>query len=71
MSHPVGAVIEAHHGLAMRCSCPMCSTNRPMIARMTDLARYLDLPNPSDAVPEWVLGLRERLAIRTQASGSG
>ena len=66
MSHPVGAVIEAHHGLCNAVFMPyVLGFNRPMIeTRMTDLARYLDLPNPSfDAVLEWVLGLRERLGI--------
>ena len=66
MSHPVGAVIEAHHGLCNAVFMPyVLGFNRSMIeSRMTDLARYLDLPHPSfDAVLEWVLGLRERLGI--------
>ena len=66
LSHPAGAVLDTHHGLTNAVVMPyVLAFNRAEIeSRMTDLARYLDLPNPSfGAVLEWVLGLRERIGI--------
>ena len=66
MSHPVGAVLGAHHGLCNAVFMPyVLGFNRPAIRqRMNHLARYLGLPNKGfAAVLEWILGLRERLGI--------
>lgn len=66
LSHPCGAVLDTHHGLTNAVVMPyVLDFNRPAIEdRMTDLARYLDLPDPSFAgVLDWVLDLRERIGI--------
>ena len=66
LSHPCGAVHDTHHGLTNAVVMPyVLAFNRPAIEhRMTALARYLDLPNPSfDAVQDWVLALRAELDI--------
>ncbi len=66
LSHPCGAVLDTHHGLTNAVVMPyVLDFNRPAIAeKMTALARYLDLPNPSFAgVLDWVLDLRERIGI--------
>ena len=66
LSHPCGAVHDTHHGLTNAVIMPyVLAFNRSAIEqRMTALARYLDLPNPSfDAVQDWVLALRAELDI--------
>ncbi|MFQ5958854.1 MAG: iron-containing alcohol dehydrogenase [Alphaproteobacteria bacterium] len=66
LSHPIGAVHDTHHGLTNAVVMPyVLDFNRPAIeARLTALARYLDLADPSfDAVKSWVLGLRRDLGI--------
>lgn len=66
MSHPIGGVIGAHHGLCNAVVMPyVLHFNQAVIAdKMTVLARHLGLPQTSFAgVMEWVLGLRERLKI--------
>ena len=66
LSHPCGAVLDTHHGLTNAVVMPyVLDFNRPAIEdRMTALARYLALPNPSfAAVLDWVLDLRERIGI--------
>ena len=66
LSHPIGAVHDKHHGLTNAVVMPyVLDFNRPAIeARLTALARYLDLPDPSfDAVKKWVLELRAELEI--------
>lgn len=66
MAHPLGAVHGLHHGLTNAVVMPfVLCVNRSMIAdRMTDLARYLDLPDPSFmAVLDWVLALRAEIGI--------
>ena len=66
LSHPCGAVLDTHHGLTNAVVMPyVLAFNRPAIdERMSALARYLGLPNPSfDAVLDWVLDLRERIGI--------
>ena len=71
LSHPVGAVLGSHHGLLNAVVMPYVLVfNRDAIAdRMTDLARALDLPNPSfDTLLSWVLSLREDLGIPHQLS---
>ena len=66
LSHPCGAVLNTHHGLTNAVVMPyVLAFNRPTIEdKLTDLARYLDLANPSfDAVQNWVLELRRTVAI--------
>jgi len=66
MSHPIGAVHDKHHGLTNAVVMPyVIDFNRPAIDdRMTALARYLDLPDPSfEAVMAWVLELRAAFGI--------
>jgi hypothetical protein len=66
MSHPCGAVLNTHHGLTNAVVMPyVLAYNRLAIAdRMAALARYLGLAAPSfDAVLDWILSLREELAI--------
>lgn len=66
LSHPCGALLDSHHGLTIEIVMPyVLAFNRPAIdARMTALARYLDLPSPSfQAVLDWVLALRQEIGI--------
>jgi alcohol dehydrogenase class IV len=66
MSHPIGAVHDKHHGLTNAVVMPyVMDFNRPAIDdRMTALARYLDLPDPSfEAAMAWVLELRAAFGI--------
>jgi alcohol dehydrogenase class IV len=66
LSHPIGAIYDTHHGLTNAVLMPyVLSFNRPAIeAKMTRLARFLDLPAPSfDTLLAWTLALRQRLAI--------
>jgi alcohol dehydrogenase class IV len=74
MSHPCGAILNTHHGLTNAVVMPYVLVfNRPAIEeRLTALARYLDLPDPSfRAVFDWVLGLREELEIPNDLSALG
>ena len=74
MSHPVGAVLGAHHGLCNAVFMPfVLGFNRPAIGeRMAHLARYLDLPGSGfDAVLRWVLDLRETLGIPHSSEALG
>jgi hypothetical protein len=66
LSHPVGGVIGAHHGLLNAIVMPyVLRFNRSAIeGRMTDLSRALGLPNPGfDTILAWVLSLRADLEI--------
>ncbi|MDX1528626.1 MAG: iron-containing alcohol dehydrogenase, partial [Gammaproteobacteria bacterium] len=66
MSHPCGAVLDTHHGLTNAVVMPYVLVfNRAEIEeKLTALARYLDLGNPSfDSVLQWVLELRQRIGI--------
>jgi alcohol dehydrogenase class IV len=66
LSHPVGAVYDAHHGLTNAVVMPyVLEFNRAAIeAKMTRLAAWLGLPNPSfGAVMAWVLALRKEIGI--------
>ena len=57
MSHPCGAVLNTHHGLTNAVVMPYVLVfNRTAIEdKITALARYLDLPDPSfQAVVDWV-----------------
>ena len=66
LSHPCGAVLNTHHGLTNAVVMPYVLVfNRPAIEdRLTALARYLALPQPSfQAVLDWVLELRRTIGI--------
>jgi alcohol dehydrogenase len=66
LSHPIGAVLDTHHGLTNAVAMPYVLVfNRDAIAlRITRLARYLGLPRADfDGFLEWVLQLRQRLQI--------
>ncbi len=66
LSHPVGALYDTHHGLTNAVFMPyVLAHNREAIEhKMTRLAAWLDLPNPSfDAVLAWVMDLRALLEI--------
>jgi alcohol dehydrogenase class IV len=66
LSHPAGAVLGTHHGLTNAVVMPYVLVfNRVEIEeKLTDLARYLNLPDPSfRAVLDWVLALREQIGI--------
>jgi len=66
LSHPCGAVLNTQHGLTNAIVMPyVLQRNRSAIEdKATDLARFLDLSNPSlDSLLDWVINLREQLAI--------
>ena len=66
LSHPVGALYDAHHGLTNAVFMPyVLAFNRQAIEdRLARLARYLDLPGDgADGVMEWVLALRRDIGI--------
>ena len=66
LSHPVGAVYDTHHGLTNAVVMPYVLVfNREAIDdKMTRLAAWLGLPNPSfAAIMDWVMALRSELAI--------
>ncbi len=74
LAHPLGAVYDAHHGMLNAILMPyVLRANETAIAdKMTALARYLNLPNPSFmAVLDWVLSLRERIGIPHNLSALG
>jgi alcohol dehydrogenase class IV len=66
MSHPIGAYVDAHHGLTNAIVMPyVLDRNRDAIdSRMTELARYLGLEGEGTSpIIQWVLHLREQLEI--------
>ena len=66
MSHPIGGVIGAHHGMTNAVVMPyVLAFNRAAIEdKMTVLSSYLGLEKPGFiGAMDWVLGLRERLGI--------
>ena len=74
MSHPLGAQLDAHHGLANAIVMPyVLDRNRAAIhERMVDLARYLNLEGEgTDAVISWVRQLRETLDIPNTLAAVG
>ncbi len=74
LAHPLGALYDAHHGTLNAILMPyVLLANRAAIAeRITSLARYLDLPQPSfDAFLDWVLALREKIGIPHTLAGIG
>ena len=67
ISHPLGALYNTHHGLTNAVVMPyVLEFNREAIdERMTRLARFLGLPNPSfKAVMVWILALRKEIGIQ-------
>jgi alcohol dehydrogenase class IV len=67
LSHPCGSLLDTHHGLTNGVVMPyVLAFNADAIeAKMTALARYLNLPNPSGkSVLDWVLRLREQIGIQ-------
>jgi alcohol dehydrogenase class IV len=74
LSHPIGALFDTHHGLTNAVVLPYVMVfNRPVIeAKAEYLARVLGLRKPGfEALLEWTLGLRERLAIPPTLTGIG
>ena len=66
VSHSLGAVYDAHHGLLNAIVMPyMLQANRPVIEdEMARAARYLDLPKQNfDGMLDWILDLRSELGI--------
>jgi alcohol dehydrogenase class IV len=66
LSHPCGSLLDTHHGLTNGVVMPyVLAFNADAIEeKMTALARYLDLPNPSgESVQGWVLELRKQIGI--------
>jgi alcohol dehydrogenase class IV len=74
LSHPCGAVLNTHHGLTNAVVMPyVLIFNRSAIEeKMTSLARYLGLPDPSfQAVLDWILALREAIGIPSDLAALG
>ena len=66
LSHPVGAIYNTHHGLTNAVFMPyVLKRNEKAIKnKITDLSRYLNLPNPSfQSFLDWVIDLRKLLKI--------
>lgn len=66
LAHPLGALYDAHHGTLNAILMPyVLQANCAAIdQRITRLARYLDLPQPSfKAFLDWVMQLREKIGI--------
>jgi alcohol dehydrogenase len=66
LSHPVGAVLDTHHGLTNAVAMPyVLMFNRPAIeSKIVRLSRYLDLPRPGfDGFMDWALSLRREVGI--------
>jgi alcohol dehydrogenase class IV len=74
LAHPLGALYDAHHGTLNAILMPyVLKANRTAIdERITGLARYLDLPQPSfSAFLDWVLALREQIGIPARLAAIG
>ena len=66
MSHPCSAVLNTPHGLTNAVVMPyvLIFNQKEIEDRITDLARYMNLPNPSfTSFLDWVLQLRQDLKI--------
>jgi hypothetical protein len=66
MAHPIGAILNAHHGLINAIVMPyVLRHNRVAIEeKMARLGRYLNLDDPTfDGVLSWVLSVRDRIGI--------
>lgn len=74
LAHPIGAVFNIHHGLANAILLPyvMLANRKAITPLMEPLGRQLAIANPSfDTVFEWVLQLRQQLAIPDNLSAVG
>lgn len=74
LSHPVGALLDTHHGLTNAVFMPyVVAFNRPAIEeRMERLARYLRLTRPTfTAVINWIIGLRGEIGLPHTADELG
>lgn len=66
LSHPVGAIYNTHHGLTNAVFMPyVLKRNKDAIKdKITDLSKYLNLPNPSfQSFLDWIIDLRKLLNI--------
>jgi alcohol dehydrogenase class IV len=66
LSHPVGAVLDTHHGLTNAVVMPyvLKFNERAVAEKLTRLARYLGLARPGFAgFLDWVLALRQEIGI--------
>jgi alcohol dehydrogenase class IV len=65
LSHPIGALAGTHHGLTNAVLMPyMLAFNRPAIEeRLARLAAYIGLEPSFEALLDWLVDLRRRLAI--------
>ena len=66
LSHPVGSVLDSHHGLTNAVVMPyVLAFNRPAVdEKLTRLARWLGLPKASfEGFQDWVLELRRQIGI--------
>ncbi len=66
LSHPVGAVLDTHHGLTNAVVMPyVLAFNKPAIeTKLTRVARYIGLTDASFAgFMDWVLALRKEIGI--------
>ncbi len=66
LSHPIGALLETHHGLTNAVLMPyILAFNRPAIEeRLTRLAGYIGLEDSSfEGFVAWIVGLRRALGI--------
>lgn len=65
MAHPIGAVLDAQHGLTNAVVMPyVLVRNRPYLEeKMAALAGYMGLQGGFDAILSWVLELREAIGI--------
>ncbi|MDJ0957188.1 MAG: iron-containing alcohol dehydrogenase [Arenicellales bacterium] len=74
LSHPLGAVYDAHHGTLNAVLMPyVLVANQTLIEdRIARLSRYLELPNASfDSFLRWVLDLREQIGIPNDLAALG
>lgn len=66
LSHPLGALYDAHHGLLNAIVMPyvLIANERAIAEKLADAARALDLPKHSfSGFLDWTLALREQLNI--------
>jgi len=74
LSHPLGALYDAHHGLLNAVLMPfvLCANRSAIEEPMARLSRYLGLPSPGfDAVLDWVVALRTEIGIPSSLSEMG
>jgi len=72
LSHPVGSIYDAHHGLTNAVFMPyVLEFNRSAIAEKAErVGRYLDLKKPGlDGLIDWVLELRKAIGIPHTLAG--